>query len=78
MNIYTVPNGKRYQNWGAVFKNSRQMEFTSFNTGTIYGALKNYVQPDSLPGDCDPARIDFKYAVMVFHFKHPEKGRYLD
>lgn len=74
MNIYTVPNGKRYQNWNDVFKNSQQMKFTPFNTGTIYGALKNYVQQDSLPDNCDPARIDFKYAVMVFHFEHPEKG----
>jgi hypothetical protein len=43
MKIYAVPNGKRYQDWDEVFKNSQQIEFTSFNTGTIYGALKNYV-----------------------------------
>ena len=74
MTIYPIPNGKQYQNWNDVFNNSQQMKFTSFNTGTIYGALKNYVQQDSLPDDCDPARKEFSYAVMVFHFKHPEKG----
>jgi len=50
------------------------MKFSSFNTGTIYGALKNYVQTDSLPDDCDPTVNDFTYAVMGFHFMHPEVG----
>ena len=43
------------------------------NTGYIYGALKTYAQPDSVPSHRNPAdRIE--YAVMAFHFKHPTHG----
>lgn len=74
MHIFAAPIAKRFQSWHDVFKDSRQMAFTAFNTGTIYGALKNYVQTNSLPDGCDPSRTDFKYAVMFFHFRHPEQG----
>ena len=36
--------------------------------------MKHYTQLASLPDDCDPNKTDFAYAVMAFHFEHPEKG----
>jgi glyoxylase-like metal-dependent hydrolase (beta-lactamase superfamily II) len=74
MNVYIVPEGKHYHTWDDVLKDAQQMKFTAFNTGSIYGALEHYVQPESLPHDCDPTAIDSGYAVMVFHFRHPGKG----
>jgi len=74
MQAYQMPNGKQYKNWREVFKDSQKMVFTAFNTGTIYGALKIYTQVESLPDDCDPNDAAFEYAVMAFHFRHPEKG----
>jgi hypothetical protein len=74
MNVYIVPEGKHYHTWDDVLKDAQQMKFTAFNTGSIYGALEHYVQPESLPHDCDPTAVDSGYAVMVFHFRHPDKG----
>ncbi|MCP4130104.1 MAG: MBL fold metallo-hydrolase [bacterium] len=73
MNMYSVPSGKEYVNWDDVFKESQQMAFTSFNTGNISGALKNYIEEESLPENYDAAKIA-DYAVLAFHFKHPQKG----
>jgi glyoxylase-like metal-dependent hydrolase (beta-lactamase superfamily II) len=73
MAIHNVPDGKSYHDWQAVFDHARPMPWAAFNTGYIYGALKNNAQPESFPPHRDPAER-YKYAVMVFHFRHPTLG----
>ncbi len=73
METGNVPSAQKYQNWDDVFKNSQQMTFRPLNTGSIYSSLKPYTQKESLPKGYDHA-IMKNYAVMVFYFRHPEKG----
>ena len=70
METYQVPNGKLYHDWQAVFDDAQPLLWTAFNTGYIFGALKNYAQPESIPPHRNPADC-YDYAVMVFHFRHP-------
>ena len=64
---------RTYESWQAVFSDARPLPFTAFSTGYIYGALKNNAQAESFPAHRDPD-LRYKYAVMVFHFRHPEHG----
>lgn len=73
MQTGNVQSGKRYHSWKEVFKDSIQIPFRYFNTGTISSSAIPYTQEESIPDDFDPSQI-LNYAVMVFWFKHPEKG----
>src|SRR5210317_418184 len=73
MNIYHVPKGKSYADWQEVFTDSQPMQWGAFNTGYIYGALKNNAQPTSFPPHRNP-KERYEYAVMVFYFRHRTHG----
>lgn len=73
METYEAPNGKSYSDWQAVFDDAQPLPSTAFNTGYIYGSLKNNAQPESFPSYRNPADR-YEYAVMAFHFKHPKNG----
>jgi hypothetical protein len=80
METYQVPNGKPYRNWQAVFDDAQPLPWTAFNTGYIYGALKTYAQPDSVPPHRNPTdrvyshffylRLAFVPEVMECNLAH--------
>jgi hypothetical protein len=73
LSIYDVPKGKTYGDWQEVFADSQPMQWGGFNTGRIYGALKNNAQPASFPPHRDPTER-YEYAVMVFYVRHRRHG----
>lgn len=73
MTANEAPKGMSYRDWQAVFDDGQPLPWTAFNTGHIYGALKNNAQPESFPPHRDPDDR-YEYAVMAFHFRHPTHG----
>ena len=73
MNIYHVPKGKSYGDWQEVFTDSQPMQWGAFNTGYIYGALKNNAQPTSFPPHRNPTEC-YEYAAMAFYLGHHTHG----
>ena len=73
MQVHQLPEGKRYDDWSEVFADAQPLPWTAFNTGYIYGALKNNAEPESFPSHRDPTER-YEYAVMAFHVRHPVEG----